>query len=361
MCANTSDPWPLLTTIKLRYTWRFEGNKTFATQLQAHPNFGAYIESPRFCDDENEDIKWRLLLYPKGLNREVTGCMSLFAICESTNYTFISVPPKIKFTLGNCSIPSHSEKTSDGKLCVSRDKSNNDNCWGFPKFIKADILTQYHNSISQHSTHACSCNISCEIDSLGFVSPCTNYQFNYNIGKLFETHKFSDFKLNVNNEIFHVHKAILAASSPVFEAMFEHDMMEKTEGIVDIVDVESEVFKEMLRYMYTGKKPNFKKTDVFGLIAAADRYQLDELKIMCAIYLWNNLTTDNVSEILILADVHCSTELKKRAIDFINTHANLVIATDAYKMLCKSHQHLVVECYQALVTLTFRVCNDSAV
>ena len=46
---------------------------------------------------------------------------------------------------------------------------------------------------------------------------------------------------------------MLASRSPVFEAMFEHDTIELSEGVIEIPDVRSEVCEEFLRYLYTGK------------------------------------------------------------------------------------------------------------
>ena len=76
------------------------------------------------------------------------------------------------------------------------------------------------------------------------------------------------------------HKAILAARSPVFEKMFEHDLKEKATNSVDVVDIDPEVFKELLTYIYTEKAPNI-KTLASPLLRAAEKYQLERLKALC--------------------------------------------------------------------------------
>ena len=52
--------------------------------------------------------------------------------------------------------------------------------------------------------------------------------------------------------------------------MFEHDMEEKKHGRVDIMDVDHEVMREMLRFIYTGKAPNLDKM-ADDLLSAADK------------------------------------------------------------------------------------------
>ena len=118
------------------------------------------------------------------------------------------------------------------------------------------------------------------------------------------------------------HKAILAARSPVFAAMFEHEMEERKHNRVEISDVEPEVFREMLRFIYTGKASNLERM-ADDLLAAADKYALERLKVMCEEALCTNLSTENSAEVLILADLHSADQLKAQAIDFINTYVSI--------------------------------------
>lgn len=60
------------------------------------------------------------------------------------------------------------------------------------------------------------------------------------------------------------------ARSPVFQAMFEHEMEERKHNRVDITDVDHEVLREMLRFIYTGKASNLEKM-ADDLLAAADK------------------------------------------------------------------------------------------
>lgn len=55
-------------------------------------------------------------------------------------------------------------------------------------------------------------------------------------------------------------------------------MSESQSDRVIIDDVEPDVMKEMLRFMYTGTAPNLDRM-ADTLLAAADKYQLDRLKV----------------------------------------------------------------------------------
>lgn len=52
--------------------------------------------------------------------------------------------------------------------------------------------------------------------------------------------------------------------------MFEHEMEERKQNRVTISDVDHDVLKEMLRFIYTGKAPNLEKM-ADDLLAAADK------------------------------------------------------------------------------------------
>ena len=59
----------------------------------------------------------------------------------------------------------------------------------------------------------------------------------------------------------------------VFNAMFAHEMEESKQNRVDITDVDHEVMREMLRFIYTGKAPNLDKM-ADDLLAAADKVSM---------------------------------------------------------------------------------------
>lgn len=152
-----------------------------------------------------------------------------------------------------------------------------------------------------------------------------------------------------DHRTFYVHKAILAARSKVFRAMFEHKMSESSRNEVLIDDVEPEVMREMLLYMYTGFAPNLDSMSQV-LIAAAEKYDLERLKVQCEQSLCHALTSDNACCTLVLADLYSAEQLRLHAINFINMHATEVMASDGWDQLVKQHPHLLAEVFKALAT-----------
>lgn len=187
------------------------------------------------------------------------------------------------------------------------------------------------------------------------------------LGNLWENTRFTDCSFFVRGQEFKAHKSVLAARSPVFNAMFEHEMEESKKNRVEINDVDPEVFKEMMRFIYTGKAPNLDKM-ADNLLAAADKYALERLKVMCEEALCSNLSVENVADTLVLADLHSAEQLKAQAIDFINRCSVLrqlgckdgknwnsnqaadIMETSGWKSMIHSHPHLVAEAFRALAS-----------
>ena len=136
-------------------------------------------------------------------------------------------------------------------------------------------------------------NVTGQTNSAQFKVP--NCNLSSDMGSLFETSSFSDclliagtpdtptvsFKVNYSrfrSQSFQVHKAVLATRSPVFKAMFETGLAESSSNEIRVEDQDPDVMKEMLYFMYTGMCPNVDQM-AQHLIAAADKYHLDRLKV----------------------------------------------------------------------------------
>ena len=88
----------------------------------------------------------------------------------------------------------------------------------------------------------------------------------------------TDVLFHVGDVAFPVHKFVLSARSPVFQVMFESNMIESRTGRVQIVDAEPEIFKQFLYFIYTGQlmKPASQELGV-----VADKYDVETLTSLC--------------------------------------------------------------------------------
>ncbi|KAL5510498.1 hypothetical protein EMCRGX_G006055 [Ephydatia muelleri] len=92
----------------------------------------------------------------------------------------------------------------------------------------------------------------------------------------------------------------------------------------------------------------FLTDDKLTLYCKVSVYVLDRLKVMCEVALCANLNIENVSDTLVLADLHSATQLKAMCIDFINNYAPEVMDTQGWSTLVSRHAHLVAEAFKAL-------------
>lgn len=152
----------------------------------------------------------------------------------------------------------------------------------------------------------------------------TSVNLSRDLGALLDSECNSDMTLIADGNRFSVHKTILIARSPVFAAMFQHNIKEVHENEVDILDVDGDVLEQMIRFMYTGKVD---KLDVLAgrLLTAADKYALEDLKQLCDRAIFENLSLTNVVSSLIIADRHNSVILKEQAIDFMKVNATRLV------------------------------------
>ncbi|UYV61388.1 SPOPL [Cordylochernes scorpioides] len=311
---------------------------------------GEVLKSSTFSAGANDKLRWCLRVNPKGLDEESKDYLSLYLLLVSCNKS--EVRAKFKFSILNAKREETKAMESQRAYRFVQGKD-----WGFKKFIRRDFLLDEANGLLPDDKLTLYCEVSVVADSVNISGQTNAIQFKVpecrlsdDLGFLFESQKFSDVILNVNGREFYAHKAILAARSPVFSAMFEHEMEEKKQNRVDITDMDHEVLREMLRFIYTGRAPNLDRM-ADDLLAAADKYALDRLKVLCEEALSSSLSVETAADVLILADMHSADQLKAHAIDFINTrHATDVMETAGWKSMVFRQPHLIAEAFRALAT-----------
>ncbi|TVU31085.1 hypothetical protein EJB05_22754, partial [Eragrostis curvula] len=195
------------------------------------------------------------------------------------------------------------------------------------------------------------------------------------LGDLLRTEKGADVVFEVGGETFAAHRCVLAARSPVFSAELLGMMKESdTAGVVRIDDMEAKVFKTLLHFVYTDSLPKTKKEeeekekekeekeegekeeeeDVMfqHLLVAADRYNLERLKLMCEEKLCNYIDSGTVATVLALAEQHHCTGLKKACFSFLRSPENLkaVMSSDGFKHLSRSCPTIMEELVAMLGT-----------
>jgi len=159
--------------------------------------------------------------------------------------------------------------------------------------------------------------------------------------------KLADFLIIAGGREISCHRAILAARSPFFAAMFADHTEEAKEKRVKFDDLDSDVIDEMLHYMYAGVSPNLKEMAP-ELLAAADRFQLTGLKEMADQVLRVSLNNENSCRVLVLADLHGAKELKLEAIRYVAQNKTQVIQTEGWQQMIVNNPGLITEVVAAI-------------
>jgi hypothetical protein len=150
--------------------------------------------------------------------------------------------------------------------------------------------------------------------------------------ELFTTGKFSDIKIKVGLKEFNVHRCILSLASEVFERMFLSDMIETRSNVIEINDISDDICEEMIRFIYCNKIQHL-DINALDLLYAADKYAIENLKILCIQSLIDTFTFETAAEMLIRANIYNSKLLKDNLLLFIKTYSREVFATEQWKQL----------------------------
>jgi len=294
---------------KTKFVWRV---KNFSARPEQK---GEFIESDSFTvvSPKGVAIKCNLELYPNGRKSAKDGYLSV-------SLTVMDIKARVSYKIfiqeehgSNMVVVA---KSTGG---VTEFNSMTEASWGRRNAFLIDQLKEkwLFNDVL---------TLVCEMSVLEtFYDIKKNHQWRmmYDLENAFKGKKSVDVTLNCGDISFECNKFMLIARSPVFEAMFQHETLESQTNVVNIRDIEPKVFEEMLLYIQTGEAPNIKNI-AKELLAAADFYQLDELKISCQEVLSEAIEAKNSVEILILSDIHSAPKLRKDAIKFVSENMNSV-------------------------------------
>lgn len=129
--------------------------------------------------------------------------------------------------------------------------------------------------------------------------------------------KYTDVQFCIGAQVFKAHKVIITSRCRVFGAMLDSDTDEARTGIIKIQDIEPDVFRGLLEYLYTGwcRLPDM--AFATSLLIAADRYNLTELMSICKNYIFRTVDKDNVVSVLITTDLIPSNVISDKCLRII--------------------------------------------
>ncbi|ONK81899.1 uncharacterized protein A4U43_C01F34000 [Asparagus officinalis] len=296
-------------------------------------------------------FQWAIYFYPDGKNPEENSAyVSVFIALASEG---ADVRALFELTLVDQSgrekhkVHSHFDRSLESGPYALKYRGS---MWGYKRFFRRAAL-----ETSDYLKDDC-LKINCTVGVVVSVMDCPRLHsihvpdsdMGMHFGALLENQEGSDIVFDVAGVKFHAHKLVLAARSPVFRTSF-YDGVNSEQNEIAITDLEPKVFKAMLHFIYMDSlvedevlvasgSPLISLSDTVAakLLAAADKYGLERLRMMCESYLCKNISVNTVANILALADQYHAMKLKAACLKFAAENLSAVMRSTGFEYL-KEH------------------------
>jgi len=253
--------------------------------------------------------KWVLRFFPKGDESSEADHISVWL--RNISAVNVKVKCNLSFVISGVKIDDPPKV-----FCIM---PNHDSKWSLDVGLQdhADLLIE--------------CKISV-IDIDNDVNKCNRMKMILDLKKAFKSKDSMVFDVTVKcgDASFECNKFMMTSRSPVFKSMFQSNMIESQTNTVNIEDLQPKVVDEMLQYIHTGVSLNIDKYPQ-ELLAAADRYQLDQLKDNCEVTLIASLDVDNCVSLLILSDMYNALKLRRAAVKYATENMTSISNTCDWK------------------------------
>ncbi|KAL6643070.1 hypothetical protein ACP70R_021251 [Stipagrostis hirtigluma subsp. patula] len=308
---------------------------------------GKCIWSQRFTFNEGGP-SWHIKYYPNGVDSRSSEFISVYLYTSSAAG---AAKARAKFSLldrAGQPVPSHS------LTAEVHDRHG----LGIPQFIRRAWLEESEHLVDDRFTIRCDLLASNEFraEDRAAAPPFVEVppsDMNLHLGDLLETGKGADVTFQVGGETFRAHRCVLAARSAVFDAELFGPMKEGTDtAIIHVDDMEPEVFRALLSFVYTDELPDRRRLTkqkeaamAQHLLVAADRYDLQRLKLICEDKLLKHINKASCVTIMALAEQHHCLGLKKACFNFLRSPStlNAVMATEGFEHLTTSCPYIMKE------------------
>lgn len=144
---------------------------------------------------------------------------------------------------------------------------------------------------------------------------------------------FTDVCFVVEGRQIRANRAVVAARSDHFRAMFYGGMREASEATIVIEDITYPVFLAVLEFLYTDSVPEISAQQAVELMIAAELFLLDRLKALCQELIRRYISIDNVVSMLRTSHYHFAHSLKEICVEFICARYDEVKHSAGFKEL----------------------------
>ncbi|CAD6256086.1 unnamed protein product [Miscanthus lutarioriparius] len=331
-------------TVKGSHVLKIDGY----SRVNASAGSGKFISSGEFVVG---GITWDIRYYPNGCTPKTSGWIGIVLHLKHNHATGVEASYAFSLLDGAGEpVPSYSYGKGTARTFKCADTG-----FGCRRFIMRKALEG--SAYLKDDSFSVRCDVTVSTTAVRIprsvaVPPPDMHQ---HIGRLLESQVGTDVTFQVGEETFAAHRLVLAARSPVFMAQLFGPMKERSTGHVRIDDMDPRVFRAMLHFIYTDSLPDMDSGDdaramAQHLLVAADRYDMERLKLTCEDRLCDYINTGTAATTLVLAELHGSRGLKEACFEFLKSPGNLKATMD-----CDEFQHLTNSCPSLLSELLANV------
>ncbi|TMS38348.1 hypothetical protein L596_005093 [Steinernema carpocapsae] len=354
----TSKQATKVTAISTSLEWRIE---QFDKLMKLYKN-GHNLVSDQFSSIHASSVVWELHVYPNGKREEDAGFVSFFL-------------RQVGSLLGEEAIMAEFQiytNDKDGtRISLCRDTKDFVNQQGRGKFqvqpkkllnaLKTDLsllliceLEYFPPDAKITTAHADEC------ENLDDVEDRQEFSFRTAMKNMFDSERFADCIMMVDQKEFRVHRCILAQHSEVFRSMFsQSSVVEVQKGVINITDCHSEPVRAMLEFIYTGttnlilpdgeSSYNSEKQYAQDVLTVADKYAILSLKEQCERFLAHWIDAESVASMVVFADRHTAHILRVACIRFIMVNQRDIIRSTEWKQLKRDRPDLTYSVLEAIL------------
>ena len=178
--------------------------------------------------------------------------------------------------------------------------------------------------------------------------------------------KPTDFCINVEDEIIHVHKSVLCAASEYFSMMLQSGMKESDEGKMHIHDTRADVVRAVIGYFY-GKDIHIEWQQIKDYVDIAELWHLVHLKSALEDHIAVNMSSHDCVDWFFYADTYQMDYLQKTATEMIISHFEEISRSEDFSSLSLQELHVLFsaigqgECNPAYMKYKLNTFNIMAI
>uniref|UniRef100_A0A7E4ZSM6 MATH domain-containing protein n=1 Tax=Panagrellus redivivus TaxID=6233 RepID=A0A7E4ZSM6_PANRE len=213
---------------------------------------GQFLNSPKFDVPNSDGLKWWIRVYPAG---NATASHDHISV-----YLYVNKPVKcnIRFLIDDSSIQeSGSHEFTDPPIG-----------WGWSQYASHENLRPLFRDGKLKITGIVEFDVATQCRFQQASQPSSSVPLIYQLFR----HVTTDVELVVGSDRVPAHRGFLSLISPVFHAMFSHDIVESKLDKVEIVDFDFATVKSVIDYCYGHELQNPSVEATVNILRFGDKY-----------------------------------------------------------------------------------------